>query len=124
MHRSSFPVLSVRAIGAHTLFAIFFCFVATTSLVAQSTFGSVVGTVRDSSGALLQDAQVTLLNTGTTATRSAVTDASGSYAFKNIDVGAYKLTISAQGFQTATLPEIALTARETRRLDAALKLSG
>jgi Carboxypeptidase regulatory-like domain len=88
---------------------------------AQSTFGEILGTVHDSSGAVLQGAQVTLANTGTTATRTAATDASGSYAFKNIDVGTYTLTLTAPGFETESLPAIALTARETRRMDATLK---
>jgi hypothetical protein len=89
---------------------------------AQSTFGTILGTVRDSSGALVADAQVTLVNTGTTATRTMATDASGNYAFKNIDVGTYVLTFMAPGFEKASLSDIALTARETRRLDATLKL--
>ena len=55
------------------------------------------------------------------ATRTAVTDASGSYAFKNIDVGSYTLTLTAPGFEKESLPAIALTARETRRMDATLK---
>jgi hypothetical protein len=88
---------------------------------AQSTFGEILGTVHDSSGAVLQGAQVTLANTGTSATRTSVTDESGNYAFNNIDVGMYTLTISAPGFEKASLPAISLTARETRRMDAALK---
>ncbi len=91
------------------------------ALPAQSTFGAILGMVRDSSGALVQGAQVTLLNTGTTAAHTAVTDAGGNYAFKNIDVGSYKLTFAATGFETESLPDIALTARETRRMDATLK---
>jgi hypothetical protein len=90
--------------------------------LAQSTFGAILGTVRDSSGALVADAQVKLVNTGTTATRTMATDASGNFAFKNIDVGSYALTITAPGFERASLPDISLTARETRRLDATLKL--
>ena len=39
-------------------------------------------------------------------------------------LGAYKLTIAAQGFQTQTLPAITLTAREARRVDTSLKLTG
>jgi hypothetical protein len=92
--------------------------------VAQSTYGAILGTVRDASGAVVTGAQVTLLNTGTTASRTAVSDANGDYAFRNIDVGSYKLTIAAQGFQTESLPVIELTARETRRVDVVLKLSG
>jgi hypothetical protein len=90
-------------------------------LAAQSTFGEILGTVHDSSGAVLAGAQVTLLNTGTSATRDTVTDSAGDYAFSNIDVGSYSLTISAPGFEKDSLPAIALTARETRRMDAALK---
>jgi hypothetical protein len=77
--------------------------------------------VRDSTGAIVQGAQVTLLNTGTQASQAAVTDAEGNYAFRNLEVGAYKLTIAAPGFQTESLPQIALAARETRRIDATLR---
>jgi hypothetical protein len=77
--------------------------------------------VHDASGAILQGAQVTLTNTGTNATRTAVTDANGNYGFKNIDVGTYTLTLTAPGFESESLPAIALTARETRRMDASLK---
>ena len=94
------------------------------SLSAQSTFGTILGTVRDSSGAVIPNAQLTLLNTGTQGARSAVSENNGDYAFRNIDVGAYQLTIAATGFQTLTMPPVALTARETRRVDAVLKLSG
>src|ERR1035437_3781923 len=92
-----------------------------TPLLAQSTFGSILGTVHDTTGAVVEGAQVTLVNTGTTAARNFTTDASGDYAFKNIEVGRYTLTISATGFEKTSLPEIAITARETRRMDATLK---
>ncbi len=94
---------------------------ATGRLLAQSTFGEILGTVHDSSGAVVQGVRVTLANTGTSATRSEVTDANGSYGFKNIDVGTYTLTLTAPGFEKESLPAIALTARETRRMDATLK---
>ncbi len=77
--------------------------------------------MRDASGAIVQNAQVTLENTGTQASLQAVADAEGNYAFRNVDAGLYKLTIAAPGFATESLPEIALAARETRRIDATLK---
>ena len=82
------------------------CLAVARPLAAQSTFGTILGTVRDASGALVPGAQLTLLNTGTQGARSATTDGSGDYAFRNIDVGAYALTIAAPGFQTQTLPDI------------------
>ncbi len=90
-------------------------------LGAQSTFGSILGTVRDSTSAVVEGAQVTLVNTGTAAAHTAVTDSTGSYSFRNIDVGSYQLTFGAAGFETESLPAIELTARETRRIDATLK---
>ena len=77
--------------------------------------------VRDSTGAIIQGARVTLENTGTQATQVATVDESGDYAFRNVEVGAYKLTIAAPGFQTEALPQIALGARETRRIDVTLR---
>lgn len=88
---------------------------------AQSTYGSILGVVRDSTGAIIQNAKVTLEDTGTQATLVATVDASGNYAFRNVDVGSYRLTIAAPGFETASLPQIALAARETRRIDATLR---
>jgi hypothetical protein len=91
------------------------------ALNAQSTFGSVLGLVRDVSGAVVQDAQVTLLNNGTQAMQAAAADANGNYAFRNVEVGSYRLTIAAPGFATVSLPQIVLAARESRRIDATLK---
>jgi hypothetical protein len=91
-------------------------------LTAQSTFGVILGTVRDSSGALVTGAHVTLINSGTAARRTVDTDASGNYAFRNIDAQHYTLSIEAPGFQKQSTPEVVLTARETRRLDVNLRL--
>ena len=73
---------------------------------AQSTFGAILGMVRDATGAVIQNAQVTLQNTGTQTTLVAMVDESGNYAFRNVDVGSYKLTIAAPGFETAALPRL------------------
>jgi hypothetical protein len=102
------------------------CFVAflAAPLAAQSTFGAILGTVRDANGTAVTGAQLTLRNSGTNAERSAASESNGDYAFRNVDVGDYQLTIAAPGFQTQTVPAISLTARETRRIDTVLKLAG
>jgi hypothetical protein len=74
-------------------------------LRAQSTFGSILGTVRDVTGAVVPGAQITLTNLGTTAKRTQVSDATGNYTFNNVDVGSYSLTIAAAGFQTNSVSE-------------------
>ncbi len=121
MERFCSPARFRGQIASRLLPVCFLIVLVATPALAQSTFGAILGAVRDSSGALVTNARVTLINTGTMALRTMTTDASGNYAFKNIDVGQYELTITAPGFEKTTLPEIALTARETRRMDATLK---
>ena len=90
---------------------------------AQSTFGSVLGTVTESSGAVVPDAKVAILNKGTGVVKSTLTSRTGNYLFVNLDVGSYELSIEAPGFQTLKFSAFALSARETKRLDGALSLA-
>ena len=121
MRGFSFPIRVGCRVTVPLLVACCLLVLAAAPARAQSTFGEILGTVHDPSGAVLQGAQVLLTNTGTSATRTAVTDGNGNYAFQNIDVATYTLTIFAPGFEKESLPAIGLTARETRRLDAILK---
>jgi hypothetical protein len=91
-------------------------------LQAQSTFGIIFGTVSDASGAVVSRAAVTLVNAGTGAQRIVSTDGGGNFNFSNIDVGTYNLSVKAQGFETFSQPDIVITARESRRIEAALQL--
>lgn len=91
-------------------------------LRAQSTFGTILGTVRDATTAVVPGATITLTNKGTNTQRTATSDGSGEFTLSNIDVGNYSMAITAPGFEKYSLPEISLTARESRRIDASLKL--
>jgi hypothetical protein len=90
-------------------------------LQSQSTFGTILGTVQDASGAVIPGAIVTLVNSGTSAQRVATSDAGGDFVFSNIDVGTYAITVTTQGFQTFSQPNIGLTARESRHIVATLQ---
>jgi hypothetical protein len=72
---------------------------ASNPTMAQSTFASLVGTVRDASGAVVAKCAVAVENTGTSAHREALTDASGDYSVTNLEPGVYQIKISAPGFQ-------------------------
>lgn len=91
--------------------------------LAQSTFGEFVGTVKDPSGALIAGCKVTVKNLGTSATRTAITDASGSYIVVNLEPGDYQITMEMQGFQRFDRTNIQLLSRETLRIDGALPLA-
>jgi len=115
------PACFLRSLALRLLLGGCLTALAGGTLLAQSTFGTILGTVRDSSGALVPGVQVTLTNSVTTASRVMLTDTSGNFAFKNVEVGKYALCFTETGFERESLPEVLLTARETRRTDATLK---
>jgi hypothetical protein len=90
---------------------------------AQSTFGTVLGIVKDPSDSLVPMAMVELMNTGTNAVRSTVTNAYGSYEFVNTEIGNYRVTVDAAGFQKNEYQAFDLTARATVRIDIELKVA-
>lgn len=92
------------------------------SAYGQSTFGSIMGTVKDPSGGVVPGASVTLVNTGTTATRTMQTNAVGGYIFNNLDAGHYSLLVKAKGFAAQQFSDLVLQAREVKRVDTDLKV--
>jgi hypothetical protein len=70
--------------------------------VAQLPTGTILGTVKDSSGASIPGAMVTLKNTDTNLTKTATTEQDGSYRFPELAVGHYEMTATAAGFRTET----------------------
>jgi hypothetical protein len=92
--------------------------------MAQSTFGTLVGTIRDPSGSVVAEAVVSATNSGTSAKRSVVTDKEGGYVLVNMEPGTYQLDIQAPGFQVITVKAVELTARETVRTDGILSVAG
>ncbi|MBV9505377.1 MAG: TonB-dependent receptor [Acidobacteriia bacterium] len=79
--------------------------------------------MRDSSGLAVAAATVQLLNQGTGAKLSVTTDNNGDFRFSAVDIGSYVLEIAAPGFQKAQFAQFDVLARESRRLDAVLKLA-
>src|SRR5215472_6581498 len=65
----------------------------------QNVYGSITGTVTDSSGAAISDATVMLTNSDNGEKHTITTDASGNYTFVNILPGRYKLEAEKTGFK-------------------------
>src|SRR6516225_10354866 len=66
----------------------------------QSTFGSFTGTVKDPSGAVIPSATVEVTNEGTGNKRVFSTTSAGVFNVPNLDLGSYKVRVSATGFST------------------------
>ena len=87
---------------------------------AQFETAAVVGTVRDSSGASIGDAKVTLTGLETGISQTRVTDASGSFEFFNVRVGTYAVTTEKAGFSIALVDGVQVTVGERRRVDVTM----
>src|SRR3954447_8946518 len=90
------------------------------SLPGQTTFGSIVGTIADPSGAPIADAQVTITNLATNETRNAPTNNDGLYQFVNLTPGNYRVQIEKQGFTKAAREPVTVAVQSTARIDVAL----
>lgn len=108
---------------ARTIMALALASSSSVCLLAQNTEAAILGTVKDSSGLAVAMAKVQLVNKGTGAQLSATTDNSGDFRFPAVDVGSYVLEIDAPGFQKTQFAQFDVLARESRRLDAVLKLA-
>src|SRR5260370_34342079 len=79
-------------------------------LHAQSTFGSIIGTIQDASGAAMPGVAVKIKNLNDNTTRSTLTDTSGEYQVLNLRPGSYEIVGSKENFSPATIPCAALDA--------------
>ena len=89
---------------------------------AQVLYGSLVGTVQDESGAVIPNAAVGIMNTGTGATLEAQSSADGVYRFTNVIAGMYDLTVTAEGFRVHTESGINVTVNRSVRLDVMMQI--
>jgi hypothetical protein len=93
-----------------------------TPLQAQATYGSVLGTVTDASGAVIPGASVTLTNIGTNQKNTAQTDAAGNYRFVNLVPANYRLEVEMAGFKRMTREPIIVQVEAAVRSDAKLEV--
>jgi hypothetical protein len=90
--------------------------------LAQSTQGAILGAVKDTNGALVPGASVTLTNTDEGVVRSTKSDASGNYQFLNSKAAHYTIEVTAAGFEKWSVTSLELAARQELRIDATLSL--
>ncbi|WP_031497003.1 TonB-dependent receptor [Bryobacter aggregatus] len=103
------------------LFAVF-CSLATTPLVAQTFQGAVVGTITDASGSTVPQANITLLNLGTSDRRTAKSDDAGSYQFVSLVPGQYRIEIEKTGFRRFVREPITVEVQSSVRIDIPMQL--
>src|SRR5882757_9060901 len=104
------------------------CLVAALSLLlpallpAQGTGGRIIGRVDDSSGAVLANVKVTLVNEGTNVSRDAMTNSAGDYDFIEVPVGTYRLEFNLTGFKKNVRRGVALDINQVITLNMTMQV--
>ncbi len=104
------------------MLALILLLAAPAALMAQFETASVLGYVRDSTGAAVPGASVTLIDQQTKALQHARTNAQGAYEFPDVKVGQYEVNATATGFDTSTTESFTVTVNARQRVDVALKV--
>ncbi len=92
------------------------------SALAQGSSGRLAGTVRDESSAVVQGATVTVLNTQTNSTSTAVSSAVGAFAFPQLQPGSYTATAAFAGFKTTILTDVRVNVGQETSVTLKLEL--
>jgi hypothetical protein len=114
------PTFSQRFRPPVFFLALLLLFTSTT--FAQLTTADILGTVTDTSGAVVPNASVTLTNLGTNEQRTGPSNGSGDYSFTLLPVGHYSITVKAGGFQESITKDLAVEAGDRARNDVHLQL--
>jgi Carboxypeptidase regulatory-like domain/TonB dependent receptor len=91
-------------------------------LLAQSVTAGIVGTVTDTTGGLLANVKITVVNVDTELKRTTQTDSSGSFEVTLLPVGRYRLTAELVGFKIAAVPQITLAQGDRPKVDLHMEI--
>jgi len=93
-------------------------------LLAQTADTAIVGTVSDTSGALISGATVTIRSPSTGIEKKAVTNSTGEYSVNYLPPGNYNVTVAANGFASSEQKGIVLELNQSARINATMNVGG
>jgi outer membrane receptor protein involved in Fe transport len=109
-----------RFAGAFLALVVLGLFLFSNAALAQGTSASILGTVTDSSGAVIAGGTVQVRNTATAQTRQVPTDQQGRFTIADLPIGSYDVQANAQGFQTTVRRGVTLIVGEQAVVDFSL----
>jgi hypothetical protein len=110
--------------SASLLLALAFSLCPLTALAQTQTTGRIAGTVKDQNGAVIVGAEVTVVSRTTGDERKVTTDAQGNYSVPLLPPGAYRVKVTARGFNQALLDTAQAVITETTQVNADLTVAG
>jgi outer membrane receptor protein involved in Fe transport len=119
--RGQSPIRLMSGAIALLLGALCVCLIPPFPAFAQVTTADIVGTVTDSTGAVVSNATVTATNLGTGEIKTTTVNQSGQFQFSLLQVGAYRVSVKGTGFKNY-VTQVTLAAGDRARVDAMLPL--
>jgi Carboxypeptidase regulatory-like domain len=121
MSRNRLAIRLFKSVGYVTLSALFLFLMQSQRVFGQVDEGSISGLVQDPTGAVVPNAQVTLLNTDQGITLTTTTNGGGEYTFSPVRIGHYSITVTAPGFSTTTQQNLQVTVGLALQVNVQLK---
>jgi hypothetical protein len=110
-----------RWFGYLTLAILYLLLAPARSAFGQVDEGSITGTILDSSGAVVPNAHITLLNTDVGLKLETNASSSGAYSFSPVRIGHYTLSVTAQGFSKTTQDNLQVAVSQNLQVNVQLK---
>lgn len=114
---SSFALYASARLGACAIL-----FLVTPPPLRASPTGSIAGSIKDPSGAMVPNARLTLTNLATRAARKAASDAEGGFLIPQLPPAVYSLVVEAPGFKKSFAGSVLVEVDQITRLDIVLQL--
>ncbi len=90
--------------------------------IGQAIYGGILGTVTDSSGAVVPNAKITITNVGQGVSFNTTSNASGNYENSHLIPGVYDVRVEAQGFQTFIQKTVQVNVDATTQVNATMQV--
>jgi hypothetical protein len=103
------------------LFLLFVALAAVTTAFGQSGVGTILGTVTDSTGAVIANATVEIMNSATNVTQRTQTTSAGTYSVPYLHPGLYRITVTMTGFQKSIVDNVTLSVDQEYRANVIMK---
>ena len=101
--------------------AVLTCLSAAQILAQSGATGTIVGTVTDTSGAVVPNAKVSIASVATNVGQDTVTSAAGTYSVPSLLPGSYRVTVASAGFSNQVVTGVELSVGSEVRVDVMLK---
>src|SRR6204780_983174 len=121
MSRNRLAIRLIKSVGYVTLSALFLLLMQSQRVFGQVDEGSISGLVQDPTGAVVPNAQVTLLNTDQGLTLSTTTNSGGQYTFSPVRIGHYTVSVAAPGFSSTNQQNLQVTVGLSLQVNVQLK---